>query len=64
MIVLIFLAVQCHSHMEHFFLLYGSTLNLSIFLVFTPRVTIGILLSLITVFSQGGLVSLLLYFLL
>lgn len=54
-IVLIFSAVQCHSHMEHFFLLYSSTLNLSIFLVFTPRVTVGILLSLITVFSPRGL---------
>lgn len=53
-IVLIFLAVQCHSHMEHFFLLYSSTLNLSIFLVFTPRVTVGILLSLMTVFSPRG----------
>lgn len=53
-IVLIFLAVQCHSHMEHFFLLYSSTLNLSIFLVFTPRVTAGILLSLMTVFSPRG----------
>lgn len=54
MIVLIFSAVQCHSHMVHFFLLYSSTLNLSIFLVFTPRVTVGILLSLMTVFSPRG----------
>lgn len=54
MIVLIFSAVQCHSHMEHFFLLYSSTPNLSIFLVFTPLVTVGILLSLMTVFSPRG----------
>lgn len=54
LIVLIFSAVQCHSHMEHFFLLYRSSLNPSIFLYFTPCVTVCILLSLMTVFSPRG----------
>ena len=52
--VLIFSAVQCHFHMEHFFLLYSSTLSASIFLFFTPCVTVCILLSLMTLFSPRG----------